>query len=469
MIERGSEIELDIDTIAFEGKAIGRLDGLVIFVTGAVPGDRVKARITKSKRDYAEAKTIEVVSPSPSRADPPCGYFGTCGGCKWQNLGYSEQLRFKEQHVRDALERTGGLRVEVAPAIAADQIYEYRNKLEFTFSNNPFRIKENDTTQTALGFHVPGRYDKVIDIDRCFLGDEKVNLILNWFRDLISREAGPNPAINIYDSESHTGLLRFLTIRKSFASGEYMVSLVVLQEADAIAAIAGSLKRDLPFVSTFASIVNSTRAQVATGSSWKTHFGRGFIEDGIGDYSFRISPLSFFQTNSLQSYKLYEEVSKQVIAGRNVLYDLYSGTGSISIYLSNQAREVFGFELVQSSVDDAVENARLNGVRNTKFIKTDILDFFKGRDPVDNLVAAGIPLPDLIVLDPPRSGLHPKIAATIHMLKAERIVYVSCNPMTQARDVKEIVSHGYTPLMSQPVDMFPQTYHIENVLTLEKT
>ncbi len=464
-------LELKIESIGFEGKAISRLDGYVIFVAGGIPGDTVRAKIIKRKRDYAEAKVLDVLSPSPHRVQPVCRYFGVCGGCKWQHLDYHEQASSKRRHVIDALERTAGLNLEVNETAASDQIYEYRNKLEFTFSENPFKILENDPVKVALGFHSPGRYDKTIDIARCHLGDERMNRVLNWFRDVIALESEKRRdlGITIYDPQSHSGLLRFLTVRKSFSSDEYMVNLVILKEDEAIEQLATSLKRDLPFVSTFASIINSSRAQIASGAVWRVHFGNGYITEKIGKYSFKISPLSFFQTNTVQAERLYEAALSGVGGKKKVIYDFYSGTGSISIYLSELADEIYGFELADSSIKDAGENARLNNVRNVRFVKTDIAELFKGRDIIGNFKLLNLPKPDVIVLDPPRSGLHPKIAANVHLLQAEKLVYVSCNPMTQARDVKEIVANGYTPVSSQPVDMFPQTYHIENVLTLVRS
>lgn len=468
MISKDEVVELKIDSIGFEGKAIARLDGYVVFVTGGVPGDTVRAKVFRRKRDYAEAKVVEVISASSKRVDPACDYFGVCGGCRWQHLDYAEQASSKRGHVVDALERTAGLKMDVDDTLRADSIYEYRNKLEFTFSERPFKILLNDPVQVALGFHAPGRYDKTIDIAHCHLGDDKMNRVLNWFRGVINPGSALRDelGLDIYDSERHSGLLRFLTVRKSLSTGEYMVTLVALQEDQRIEGLASALKQDLPFVSTFATVVNPTRAQVASGTVWRVHFGDGYITEKLGKYAFRISPLSFFQTNTAQAEKLYSAALASIGERQKIIYDFYSGTGSLSIFLSEFAEHVYGFELAESSVKDAEQNAELNDVRNVEFVRTDLAELFKGRDPMENFRNLGLAVPDLIVLDPPRSGVHPKIAANIHLLQAARIVYVSCNPMTQARDVKEIVSHGYAPVSSRPVDMFPQTYHIENVLTL---
>ncbi len=464
-------VELKIDSVAFEGKAVARMDGFVVFVSDGVPGDIVKARIFKRRRDYAEAKVIEIVHPSRYRVEPPCRYFGICGGCKWQNISYDEQTRFKRQHVVDAFERLAGLKIDVAETVGADEIYRYRNKLELTFSDKPFKIYENDPVEVALGFHSPGRYDKTIDIDQCHLADEEVNSTINWFRKAIApgSDLKKETGLTIYDSKKHAGLLRFLTIRKSFASGELMVSVTVLHEDELLEKLASRLRDELHFVSTFVSIVNSSRAQIASGNIGKTYFGNGYITDRIGKHSFRISPLSFFQTNTRQAERLYETAARHLSGKDGVIFDLYSGTGSTSLYLSEFGQEVYGFELVESAVNDANENAKFNGIENVTFIRTDLLELFKGTNIPENFSSRNIPKPDAIVLDPPRSGLHPKIAANIHALGAQTIVYVSCNPATQARDVKEIVSHGYSPVRCQPVDMFPQTYHIENVLTLQRT
>lgn len=470
MISKDEIIETQIDSVAFEGKSIARVDGLVVFIAGGVPGDVVKAQIYKKKKDYAEAKLLEVVTPSSHRVEAPCTYFGVCGGCRWQQMDYSEQMHYKRQHVVDALERTGGIKMDVGEIVGAEEIYGYRNKIEMTFSGRPYWLHEGDPATVALGFHAPGRYDKTIDINHCYLDDEKMNSIVNWFRSAIEpgSKLEQELGLTLYESKPHTGLLRFLTIRKSFYSGEYMVNLVVLREDDAVERLAQRLHEELPFVSTFATIVNTTRAQIATGDVDKINFGSGYITERLGKYQFRVSPLSFFQTNTKQAQRLYDAALDGVGERQGVIYDLYSGTGSISIYLSGMAEQVYGFELVPSAVKDARENARFNGVSNAEFFQTDLLDLFKGPDPVGNFAGLNIPKPDLILLDPPRSGLHPKIASNLHLLGAQRIVYVSCNPMTQARDIKEIVSHGYVPVSSQPVDMFPQTYHIENVLTLVK-
>lgn len=470
MISRDEVLELTIDSVAFEGKSIARVDGFVVFVEGGVPGDVVRAKIYKKKKDYAEAKLIEVVSSSPNRVEAPCSYFGVCGGCRWQHLEYSEQLRYKRQHVVDALERTGGLKLNVEDIIGANEIYGYRNKIEMTFSDRPYWIHENDPVTVALGFHAPGRYDKTLDILHCYLADDNVNAIVNWFRKAIDPESELRRelGLTLYESKSHAGLLRFLTIRKSLYTGEYMVNLVVLNSEPSIGRLAAKLHADLSFVSTFASIVNTTRSQVATGDVDKIHFGEGYITEKLGKYKFKISPLSFFQTNTKQAELLYDAALRGIGEKHDVIYDMYSGTGSISIYMSEFAGHVYGFELVPSAVKDSGDNAALNDVGNVSFHQTDLLDLFKGTDIVGNFDRLDIPKPDLILLDPPRSGLHPKIASNLHLLGARKIVYVSCNPMTQARDVKEIVSHGYAPIHSQPVDMFPQTYHIENVMTLVK-
>jgi 23S rRNA (uracil1939-C5)-methyltransferase len=482
-------VELKIDSIAFEGKAVARYDDYVIFVSGGVPGDLVKAKVYRRKRNYAEAKVVEVLEPSHFRVTPRCSYFGICGGCKWQDLDYDQQLGFKRQNVIDAFERIGGLKVDVLETIGSAQTYEYRNKIEMTFSENSFYVSkernpedstnetlrlqrdfENDKHRAVLGFHMPGRYDKTIDIHNCHLVDRNVNDVIAWFRKLFSADSSlkENLGLTIYNSKNHSGLLRFLTVRKSFATDEIMAIVTILNESDVIDKVAIELKKALPFVSSFVSVINPARAQIASGKLWKVHFGSGYITDRIGKYLFRISPLSFFQTNTNQAQRLYDVIAESIDGKHKVIYDLYSGTGSISLYLSEFAEQIYGFEIVDSSVRDAEQNAALNGVKNTKFILTDLLELFKTGDPLGYLLKHNLPKPDVVILDPPRSGLHPKISAAIHLLDANKIIYVSCNPSTQARDAKEIASHRYAPIKAQPIDMFPQTHHIENILTLEK-
>ena len=298
-----------------------------------------------------------------------------------------------------------------------------------------------------------------------------MNQVVNWFRNLIAGESGLKKelGLTIYDSEKHSGLLRFLTIRTSHATGELMVTLTALQEEPSLAVIGEALRKDLPFVSTFASVINSTRAQIATGNVVKIHFGNGYITDKIRRYSFRISPLSSFKRILNKRKSSTESLTEIWSRRRKFSSTSTAARGVFSLCLSEEVDEIYGFELVESAVMDAKGNADFNGVKNTKFIQTVLVELFKGRNVVENFESRNIPKPDAIVLDPPRSGLHPKIAANLHLLGANTIIYVSCNPTTQARDVKEIVSHGYKPVYCQPVDMFPQTYHIENVLSLVKS
>jgi 23S rRNA (uracil1939-C5)-methyltransferase len=469
MISVGDLINLNIDSAAFEGKGVGRLDGFVVFVPYGVPGDIVEARVTKKKREYAEARILKVLQPSVNRREPRCRYFGICGGCRWQNLDYDKQAEYKRQHVIDALQRIGNIQTDVLPIIKSNEIYEYRNKIELTFSDNPYRILENDNSKVSLGFHAPGRFDKTIDIEHCDLVDERVNEIIQWFRKYIDPHLGEAErlGLSIYNSQKHSGVLRFLVIRKSFATQEIMVLLFVYKSEQALEILAQRLKTDLPFISSFVTIVNPTLSQVASGSELKVHFGPGFITDKIGELNFRISPLSFFQTNTIQAGRLYSVVSDAIEGEVGTIYDLYSGTGSIACYLSSKAKSIIGFEVVESAVEDARANALLNGITNVQFVRANLDELFKlGSDSLSQL--RGMPSPEIIVLDPPRSGIHPRIAENLHKLNAHRIVYVSCNPVTEARDVKEIVAHGYKPLYCQPIDMFPQTYHVENVLVLER-
>ncbi|MGC8594003.1 MAG: 23S rRNA (uracil(1939)-C(5))-methyltransferase RlmD [Candidatus Kryptoniota bacterium] len=469
MISTGDVINLNIDSAAFEGKGVGRINGFVVFVPYAVPGDVVEARVTRRRRDYAEARILKVIQPSAYRREPKCRYSGICGGCRWQQLDYEKQAEYKRQHVIDALQRIGNIQTDVLPIIKSDQEYAYRNKIELTFSDNPYRISDNDDSKVSLGFHAPGRFDRTIDIEHCDLVDERMNEIIRWFREYIDPRHAERvkPTLSIYNSLRHEGVLRFLVIRKSFATQEIMVLLFVYRIEEGLEILSQKLKSDLPYVSSFVTIVNPTLSQVASGNVQNVHFGSGYITDKIGELKFRISPLSFFQTNTLQAQKLYSVVSAAIEREVDTIYDLYSGTGSIACYLSTKAKNITGFEMVESAVEDAKTNARLNGITNVEFVKANLDELFKFKD--DSLIQLkDMSLPEIIVLDPPRSGIHPKIAQNLHKLNARKIIYVSCNPMTQARDVREILAHGYRPVYCQPVDMFPQTYHVENVLVLER-
>jgi 23S rRNA (uracil1939-C5)-methyltransferase len=480
-LQRGEELQLEITDAAFEGKAIARHEGLVVFVENAVPGDRVIAKLLKIKKSYAEAKVVCIESPSPLRVEPRCRYFGVCGGCKWQHVDYQAQLRFKQEQVIDSFERIGGFsNLQVLPLLSADEIYFYRSKMEYSFSEKQWftspppreetEIAVNGAEQTQvshlpspvfLGLHVPQRYDKVLDIQECHLQSHLSNRILNFTRDY-SRENN----LAVYNSEAESGCLRFLVIRESKRTREVMVNLVTYtNDQDLMKRYTAQLLQECPEVTTVINTINSRKAQIATGEVEIFYHGNGFIHEQLGKNKFVVSASSFFQTNVAQAEKLYA-VAKEFgeFKPTDVVFDLYSGTGSIAIFISDVVKEVVGIESMESAIRDAEKNARINNITNCRFLLGDLKD----RLTKDMEWMSSHARPNVLVIDPPRSGMHPKVIEEILSFAPERIVYISCNPATQARDAKMLCAEKYQLVKLQPVDMFPHTYHIENVVLLRR-
>jgi 23S rRNA (uracil1939-C5)-methyltransferase len=462
----GEELELTIENFASEGKCVARLDGFVIFVSGAVPGDTVRIRIDKVKQNFATGKSVSILKASPFRTDPPCKYFGDCGGCAWQHAQYEAQLQLKQQTVVDAFERIGGFRqINVAPILASSDIFFYRNKIEFSFSRQPWLREEDlntgivDRKHFALGFHHSGRYNKVVDVDACLLQSEVSNEIFSAVKEFCrDRE------LEIYESEKQSGYLRFLVIREGKNTGERMVNFVTFDDRPVIAsALCQHLVDRFPTLTTFVNTINSRRAQIATGELERVYLGAGTITETLGKYRFQISANSFFQTNTKQAENLFELVKRLGdFKSTDVVYDLYSGAGALSIYVSDEVQEVVGIELVQSSVSDSARNAVLNGVKNCHFLQGDLKErLLKNTRWIDEYGP-----PQVVLLDPPRSGMHPKVIQCVVRLLPSRIVYVSCNPATQARDIRYLTGAGYSIEYVQPVDLFPHTCHVENVAKL---
>jgi 23S rRNA (uracil1939-C5)-methyltransferase len=478
-LKRGDEIVLKVDDAAFEGRTIGRHEGFVVFVDGAVPGDSVKVRLLKVKKSYAEARVVSVEQPSPHRVPPRCRHFGPCGGCKWQHVDYPAQLRFKQQHVVDAFERIGGfINPPVQPIIGSDDIFFYRNKMEYSFADKEWletpppkddRVHLTDyapsqseirdqKSEIYLGLHVPQRYDKVLEITECHLQSSLSNDILNFVRSFARRENLP-----VYSSDDDVGYLRFLVIRESKRTHELMVNLVTFEDRPEIMKqLNRELLQAVPAVTTLVNTINSKKAQIAFGDRERVYSGEGMIHEKLGNLMFTISAGSFFQTNTVQAEKLYT-VAKNlaVFKTTDVVWDLYSGTGSIALFMSNAVSTVIGVESVSAAVEDAERNARANQITNCSFVHGDLKD----RLTKDTDWITSHQKPDVMIIDPPRSGMHPKVVEEIAEIAPPRIVYVSCNPATQARDIK-LLAARYEILALQPVDMFPHTYHIENVAQL---
>ena len=481
-IKKGDIVELQIEKYAFEGKGIAKVsknellgineeDGnekkYVVFVYGTYPGDFVKARLTKIKKSYAEAVVVEILSPSSDRTQAKCKYFGLCGGCKQQDLSYEKQLEYKQKQVVEIFYKLGGFKdFLIEPILPSDNVFFYRNKMEFSFSDKRWLTKQEIASNEklskdfALGLHISKIYDKVLDIDECLLQSDLSNQILNFTREFFLKKN-----ISVYSTKTHTGFLRNLVIRKSFYDNHLMVNLVTSDEDEILLKeFADNLVEKFPAVTTVVNNISKKLSSVAVGEYEKVFYGSGFIYDKIGDYNFRISANSFFQTNTKQAEKLYKTaLDFAEFNGDEIVYDLYSGAGTIAIFVSPQVKKVFAFESVQSAVNDAKVNAQLNNISNVYFLIADLYKSFLPLVEKNNL-----PKPDVIIIDPPRSGMHKNTVDDVIALAPGKIVYVSCNPTTQARDIKLMVDAGYKLLKIKSVDMFPQTYHIENVALLRK-
>lgn len=467
-LKRGDEVELEITGSAFEGKSVARLGGLVVFVEGAVPGDLVTAKIFKTKRNLVEARVLRLLRPSPLRTKPRCMHFGTCGGCKWQNVDYLGQLQFKQQHVIDSFERIGGFsNLPIHPILAAEEIFFYRNKMEFSFSDQEWQeLPPADHSNPAplnpgifLGLHVPQRYDKILDLKECHLQSEVSNDILNFTRTFARETKVP-----VYSSETDSGYLRFLVVREGKRTKEIMVNLVTrTDDPTFMKSYAEGLKKQVPQVTTIVNTLNTKRAQIAFGEQERVYLGEGVIREELGSRTFIISAGSFFQTNTAQAERLFTTAKDFAEFKRSdVVFDLYSGTGSIALFISSDVKQVIGVESVESAIKDAERNVVANNVTNCEFILGDLKD----RLTRDNDWLKQYPHPDVVILDPPRSGTHTKVIERLVEIAPPKIVYISCNPATQARDVKLFCADKYRIAKLQPVDMFPHTYHIENVALL---
>ena len=456
--QKGETIELDIEKMTYGGRGIGRIDGFVVFLRGVAPGDRVQARVYKKKRAYAEANLVKLITPSPERIQAPCPYNGFCGGCQWQHIQYAAQLSYKKEQLEDALEHIGGIKeVKVRKVLPSETLFGYRNKMEFSFSNRRWFLpheldKRAVEGNFALGLHVPGTYQKVIDVEACLLQQEPGNRILREVKRYVKRSGIP-----VYDLKSHTGFWRFLTLRYSNAFDEWMVNLVTSEERqEVVQPMANELSNRLTKIKTFVNNITGRKAAIAVGEREVVLKGKGYIRDKIGPYTFNISPNSFFQTHSLAARRLYDKAADYAeLKGSETVLDLYSGTGTIPIFLSNRVKTVTGIEINESTVLDARRNCKDNGIDNCRFIIGDI------RERLSVITLK----PDVLIIDPPRAGMHKHVLAQILALSPEKIIYISCNPATMARDISHMIQ-DYALVEIQPVDMFPHTYHIEAVAKL---
>ncbi len=455
---------VEISGVAAEGKAIARIDNMVCFVNMAVPGDIVDLQVTRKRSHYMEARVTAFRKYSDIRQQPFCAHFGICGGCKWQHLPYSLQLRYKQQQVEDAIRRIG--HVEIPPVqeiIGSPRDRFYRNKLEYTFSDHRWLSQEeidtgNVITDTrALGFHIPGLFDKVVDIQKCWLQEEPSNTI----RDVIRNYALSNGYTFFSQKEQH-GFLRNLIIRTA-STGEVMVVLSFFHDdEEKRVRLLDHLLQEVPSITSLMYVINGKGNDTLYDQDIRLFHGRDHIFENLEDLKFKIGPKSFFQTNTWQALKLYGVARDFAgLSGHETVYDLYTGTGTIANFLAAQAGKIVGIESVPESISDAIVNSGINGITNTHFFAGDM------KDMLDESFVTRHGKPQIIITDPPRAGMHAKVVEQILNIGPEKIVYVSCNPATQARDI-QLLNESYRVTALQPVDMFPQTHHVENVAKLER-
>jgi 23S rRNA (uracil-5-)-methyltransferase RumA len=455
--------KLPVTDYAAEGRSLGRLEGKVIFVEGAVPGDTADVLITKNKKDWAEGRAINFSEFSSERVDPFCIHFGVCGGCKWQMLPYAKQLQYKQQEVEQNFRRIGKVPIpDLLPIKGSTNTIHYRNKLEFTFSNKRYLTnseidKSKEIPQeNALGYHAPRVFDKIIDIKECYLMDDVNNVIRNTTRAFAIKNN-----FSYYDIKNHTGFLRNMIIRYC-TTGELMVNIVIgYEDSEAIKALADHLLKQIPSITTLLYTVNTKWNDSISDLQPKIYFGKGFVIEKMDEFQFKISASSFFQTNTRQAEELYRVAREFAgLTGNEIVYDLYCGTGSIGIFFSRKAKKIIGVDVTLHSIEDARANAVLNGLQDASFFAGDVIEvcdesFFKQHG-----------MPDIIITDPPRAGMHEKLTRKLLEIAAPRIVYISCNTATQARDIN-LLGEKYSVDKIQPVDMFPHTHHIECVVLLK--
>lgn len=454
---------IEVASYAAEGKCISKVDGKAIFISKTVPGDIVDVLLAKNKKDWAEGSAIRFEKLSELRIDPFCSHFGVCGGCQWQMLPYSLQLEYKHKQVVETLKRIAKVEMpEISPIIGSQETLHYRNKLEFTFSNKkyllPHELNDEDITanQNVGGFHAKGFFDKVVDISNCHLMAEPSNQIRNTVKEFCIRNN-----IEFYDIRMHTGFIRNMMVRVA-TTGEVMVNVIVAKnEINVIEDLCKYLLKEVPAVTTLFYTINNKMNDSIYDLHPVLFFGKGFIEEKLEEFKFKISPKSFFQTNTKQAEKLYSITRDFAeLNGSQIVYDLYCGTGSIGIFISKKAKKVIGVETVAEAIEDAKENALFNSVGNATFFAGDVIDicndiFFKTHGK-----------PDVVITDPPRAGMHEKLVIKLLEIEAPLVVYVSCNPATQARDLA-LLDAKYVVTKVQPIDMFPHTLHIENIIQLK--
>lgn len=454
--------EVTVENIGAEGRSLARVDNMVVFIREAVPGDVVDLQVYRKKGRYMEARVVHYHSFSGQRTDPFCNHFGICGGCKWQHLPYEKQLFYKQQQVVDAFRHIAGMEIpESLPILASDPVIRYRNKLEYTFSNHRWLLDHEAASDqpaehtNAVGLHVPGRFDKVVDLHTCHLQEEPTNRVRNFMREY-ALEKG----LSFYDHRTNEGLLRNLIIRIT-TLGEVMVILSVQYDQPEVYDMLEAVKSAFPDLTSLMYVINPKKNETLYDQEILTYAGRDHIFEQMEQLRFKIGPKSFFQTNSFQALKLYQTTRDfAALQGNETVYDLYTGTGTIANFIASAATRVVGIESVPEAIEDARINSEINRIGNTRFFAGDMKEIF-----TDGFMKEH-GRPQVIITDPPRAGMHQRVVEQILKIAPARIVYVSCNPATQARDV-ELLGRSYVLKKIQPVDMFPHTHHVENVALLE--
>ncbi|MBR5982884.1 MAG: 23S rRNA (uracil(1939)-C(5))-methyltransferase RlmD [Bacteroidales bacterium] len=451
-----------ITDIAAEGVAVGRHENYVIFVAGVIPGDVVNVMLTRKRKNYSESKLLEIVKPSPDRVEPFCQYFGKCGGCKWQMLPYEKQLYYKQKQVSDQISRIGGISdVPINNILGADNTTHYRNKLEYTFCDRRWfdstdaDVDKESRDAEGLGFHVQGMFDRVIDIDKCWLQREPSNELRNELRNFTRRDG-----YNYYNCRSHEGMMRNLMVRTSTIGETMAVVVFAKNDKPLIEALMKHIDEKFSDLTSLQCVVNEKFNDTIYDLDVVCWKGRDFIYEELDGLRFKINAKSFFQTNTEQTLKLYSKAVEYAEVGcDDVVYDLYTGTGTIANFVARHCRKVVGIESVPEAIADARINSETNGITNTSFFVGDMKDMLTEQFIAEN------GRPDIVILDPPRAGVHENVINVIKKVAPRKIVYVSCNPATQARDIA-LLSDMYKVVAIQPVDMFPHTHHVENVVKL---
>lgn len=455
--------ELEITGAAAEGKAIGKHEDRIVFVPFAVPGDIIEAQVFKKKKNFFEARITKLIKPSPERIEPICSHFGVCGGCKWQNLSYENQLKFKQKQVADNLTRIGKIELpEITPIRGSSKSTFYRNKLEYTFSYSRWVTQEEIQNESEIkerrgvGFHIPGMFDKVLDVDTCYLQSEDSNLIRNFIRSF-----GFEHNLSFYNVREHVGLLRNLIIRNSNRNDLMVIMSFGADEKENILLLMNALKENFPQITSLNYVVNTKMNDTLYDQDIICFDGSDHMIEEMEGLNFKIGPKSFFQTNSSQALELYRITREFAeLASDDIVYDLYTGTGTIANFIAKSVSKVVGIESVPEAIEDAKVNSELNGISNTTFVAGDMMKI------LDEEFIQANGFPSVIITDPPRAGMHEKVTQQILNSGAKMIVYVSCNPATQARDLA-ILDEKYKVTKVQPVDMFPHTHHVENVVQLK--